>query len=52
MAADGTIYPAVYLRQRNRITERPLDPHPLHDYESEPYRRALTELARPLLGST
>ena len=52
MAADGTIYPAVYVRERNRISERPLDPHPLHDYESEPYRRALSQLVGPLLGST
>jgi thioredoxin reductase len=52
MAADGTIHPQVYLRERNNVSERPLDPHPLHAYESEPYLRALTQLVRPLLGST
>jgi thioredoxin reductase len=52
MAADGTIHPQVYLRERNNVSERPLDPHPLHEYESEPYRRVLSELAGPLLRST
>ncbi|MBA3383091.1 MAG: NAD(P)-binding domain-containing protein [Actinobacteria bacterium] len=52
MAADGTIYPAVYLRARNRVAEHPLSPHPLHDYETEEHRRALSELVDPLLGST
>jgi len=52
MAADGTIYPAVYVRERNRVSERHLEPHPLHEYGSEAYRRALSELARPLLGSS
>ncbi len=52
MAADGTIYPAVYTRRRNQVTEHPLDPHPLHDYESDEHRAALTEVVGPLLGST
>jgi thioredoxin reductase len=52
MAADGTIYPAVYVRLRNRVAEHPLPPHPLHDYESNEYRRALSELVEPLLGSS
>lgn len=51
MAADGTIYPAVYVRLRNRVAEHPLPPHPLHDYESEEHRRALSSLVEPLLGS-
>jgi thioredoxin reductase len=51
MAADGTIYPAVYLRLRNRVSENHLDPHPLHAYESEEYRRALSALVEPLLRS-
>jgi thioredoxin reductase len=52
MAADGTIYPAVYVRLQNRVSEHPLPPHPLHDYETEEHRRALSELVGPLLGST
>ena len=51
MAADGTIYPSVYLRLRNRVAEHPLSPHPLHDYETAEHRRALSELVEPLLGS-
>ena len=51
MAADGTIYPAVYTRRRNQVSEHPLDPHPLHDYESDEHRAALTEVVGPLLGS-
>jgi hypothetical protein len=52
MAGDGTIYPSVYVRLRNSVTEHPLSPHPLHDYETEEHRRALSELVEPLLGST
>jgi thioredoxin reductase len=40
----GQILPTVYLRQRGEIAEHQLDPHPLHSYESEPYRRELTGL--------
>jgi hypothetical protein len=35
----GTIIPTLYARRRGEISEHPLDPHPLHEYESEPYRR-------------
>jgi thioredoxin reductase len=52
MAADGTIYPSVYVRVRNHVAEHPLSPHPLNDYESDEHRRALSELVEPLLGST
>ena len=52
MAADGTIYPSVYVRVRNHVSEHPLSPHPLNDYETEEHRRALSELVEPLLGST
>ncbi len=52
MAADGTIYPSVYVRARNHVSEHPLPPHPLNDYETEEHRRALSELVDPLLGST
>ena len=52
MAANGTIYPSVYVRVRNRVTEHPLPSHPLHDYETDEHRRALSGLVEPLLGST
>lgn len=51
MAADGTIYPQVYVRERNVVSERPLDPHPLHAYESDDHRRRLSEVVGPLLRS-
>jgi thioredoxin reductase len=51
MAADGTIYPAVYVRLRNRVAEHPLPSHPLHDHESEEHHRAVSALVEPLLGS-
>jgi len=51
IGGDGTIYPAVYLRRSNRIEERALPPHPLHAYDSDEYRKALSSLVRPLLPS-
>jgi hypothetical protein len=51
MAADGTIYPAVYIRRKNHLTEHPLEPHPLHDYESERHAQAIAQLVGPLLRS-
>jgi thioredoxin reductase len=51
MAADGSIYPAVYVRLHNRVEERHLPPHPLHDYESEEYRAQLSAFVEPLLRS-
>ena len=35
----GTILPTLYLRHRGEIREHQLDPHPLHEYRGEPYRR-------------
>jgi len=52
MAADGTIYPSVYVRVRNHVVEHPLSPHPLNDYDTEDHRRAVSQLVEPLLGST
>lgn len=51
MAADGTIYPAVYLRRRDRVEEHQLPSHPLHLYDSEPYARDVSQLVEPLLRS-
>jgi hypothetical protein len=35
----GRIIPTLYVRRGGEIAEHQLDPHPLHEYESEPYRR-------------
>jgi thioredoxin reductase len=44
MDSRGTIFPGVYLRRGGRLREAVLDPHPLHDFEREEYRRALETL--------
>lgn len=43
---DGTgrIFPSVYVRRGGRMRIERLDPHPLHAFDGEPYRRALTQL--------
>jgi hypothetical protein len=46
MDSRGTIFPGVYLRRGGRLREAALDPHPLHDFEREEYRRALETLLR------
>jgi thioredoxin reductase len=48
----GTIYPAVYVRRAGTLTERELEPHPVLEFDSEPYRRDLETQLAPLLGST
>ena len=35
------IFPVVYVRRHCKTEEHALEPEPLHDYESAPYRRAL-----------
>ena len=40
----GRILPTLYLRRGGEITERQLEPHPMHRYESEPYRREVAGL--------
>jgi thioredoxin reductase len=35
----GTILPTLYLRSGGEIREHQLDPHPLHEYEGDPYRK-------------
>jgi thioredoxin reductase len=40
----GTIIPTVYVRRGGEIAEHQLDPHPLHDYQGDPYRRQLESL--------
>ena len=54
--SSGTILPTLYLRRDGEIHEHQLEPHPLHDYELEPYRRELALVlggpsARPFFES-
>jgi thioredoxin reductase len=41
---NGTILPTLYLRHRGEIREHQLDPHPLHEYEGEDYRRRVAAI--------
>jgi hypothetical protein len=41
---DGTIIPTLYLRHRGEINEHQFEPHPMHRYDSEPYRAELSAL--------
>jgi thioredoxin reductase len=43
----GEIFPGVYLRRGGRIQEAELDPHPLNEFDGEPYRHALAALLGP-----
>lgn len=52
MNASGSIYPVIYVRRGGELTERELDPHPVHAFDGDPYRRELELLLAPLLGST
>jgi thioredoxin reductase len=40
----GTIVPTLYTRRRGEINEHPLEPHPLHEYELDRYRKELAAL--------
>jgi hypothetical protein len=40
----GEIFPGVYVRRGGRIQEKELDPHPLNEFDGEPYRDALATL--------
>jgi thioredoxin reductase len=42
--SSGTIVPTLYLRRGGEIHEHQLEPHPLHEYEGDLYRRELTSL--------
>jgi Pyridine nucleotide-disulphide oxidoreductase len=42
--AQGEIFPGVYVRRGGRIQETELDPHPLNEFDREPYREALATL--------
>jgi len=41
---SGTILPTLYLRRSGEIREHQLDPHPLHEYEGEDYRRRVAAI--------
>jgi thioredoxin reductase len=41
---DGVTSPGVYFRRGGDVAERQLDPEPLHEFDGEPYRRALAAL--------
>jgi len=43
MDGQATICPVVYVRRNGRVEERVMDPHPLHEFEGEEYRRAVEE---------
>ena len=43
MNAEGVVYPVVYTTERD-VTEHPLPPHPLNDYQSADYGRELEAL--------
>lgn len=40
----GRIFPSVYVRRSGRLRIERLDPHPLHAFDGEPYRRWLAQL--------
>jgi hypothetical protein len=41
---SGAIVPMIYVRARGEIREHAFESHPLHDYESDTYRRELAPL--------
>lgn len=41
---DRSIQPVVYLRQATKVSEHILDPHPLHDYQSDDHARQLDSI--------
>jgi thioredoxin reductase len=49
--AEGSNYPAVYVRHDGRLTEHLLDGHPLHDFRTEAHQRALASALKPVLGA-
>ena len=34
MGPDGTIYPALYVRRRGKLSEHQLEPHPTYAFDS------------------
>lgn len=52
VAPDGSIHPALYIRRGGELEEHELEPHPVFEFDGDPYRRELEALLNPLLGST
>ena len=48
---SGVIFPALYARRAGELTEHALEPHALHDFEGESYRRDVAARLAPLLRS-
>jgi thioredoxin reductase len=48
MNAEGTIYPALYVRQGGRLFEHQLEPHPTYAFDGDPHRAALEALLQPV----
>jgi thioredoxin reductase len=48
--ADGTIIPVVYTRERGRLVEQSLPPHPLHMFDTDEHRQLLAACIAPLLS--
>jgi thioredoxin reductase len=48
--AAGDIYPAVYIRKRNAISEHLLPSNPLLDFETAEHRKQLADALQPVLG--
>ncbi|HYX88492.1 MAG TPA: NAD(P)-binding domain-containing protein [Gaiellaceae bacterium] len=46
----GRIVPTVYVRRGGEITEHAFPPHPLNEYEAEPYRSELSALLAHAVG--
>ena len=46
----GTIVPTIYIRRAGEISEHQLPPHPMHEYEGEPYRKELGALLSSMAG--
>ena len=44
---DSSIAPVLYLRSGSAVSEHAFQPHPLHDYESDEYRRELGHVLAP-----
>jgi hypothetical protein len=47
--ADGKIVPVVYLRRQGLVHEQPLDPHPLHAFDSPEHEVELASRLQPVL---
>jgi thioredoxin reductase len=49
---SGAIYPALFARKGGTLTERTLDPDPLLRYDTPEVRRAIADLAEPIMSGS